>query len=174
MSRTVEREPLKVRVVVDKNPPNKSIFAIRAFDGKREVGVLTGRVRDGDAMVTIFMSTRYAVVSGRREPVLLSDKGETERIPHEDYTGRGVGRALLDALAKEACKRGLMVASGTDRSAMMERFWAKQEATGRAVREAAEPGYPGDQNYEYVVRLPCKHPGFLGLHERARRARTRR
>lgn len=170
----MRREPLKVRVVVDKNAPSRNVFAIRAFDGNREVGVITGKVRDGDAMVTLFMSTRYAMISGRREPVLLSDVGEAERVPHEDYTGRGVGKALLDGLAKEACRRGLMLASGTDRSAMMERFWAKQAAAGRATREPAEPLYKGDQDYEYVVSLPCKHPGFLGLRERARRARTRR
>lgn len=158
----MRQEPLKVRVAFDKNVP-RGVFALRAFDGKREVGIITGRVRDDDAMVTGFMSTRYAVVSGRREPVLLSDKGERERVAHEDYTGRGVGRALLDALAKEACKRGLMLASGTDRSAMMERFWEKQEAAGRATREPIEPLYKGDQDYEFVVRLPCKHPGFLGL-----------
>lgn len=169
----MRREPLKVRVVADKTTPRGG-FALRAFDGKREVGLLTGRVVDDDVMVTLFMSTRYAVVNGRRESVLLSDRGETERVPHEDYTGRGVGRALLDALAKEACKRGLMIASGTDRSAMMERFWVKQEAAGRATREPTAPAYKGDQDYQFVVRVPCKHPGFLGLHERARRARKRR
>lgn len=101
----MRREPLKVRLVLDKSaPPGR--FALRAFEGKREVGVITGKVRDGDSLVTGFMSTRYAIVGGRRQPVLLSDHGERERVPHEDYTGRGVGKAMLDALAKEACRRG--------------------------------------------------------------------
>ena len=155
------------RVAFDKAAP-PGAFAARAFDAeKREIGIVSGVIQH-NAMVTTFMSTRYTKDAARR-PVLLLDPAEREAVPHEDFTGQGVGRALLNALVKEACKRGLVVASGTDRSAMMERFWAKQMTSGRAMTRPAKPAFVGDQDYEYIVTNTCKHPGFQGL--RARKLR---
>jgi GNAT superfamily N-acetyltransferase len=166
LAATATRAPLKVTTKFDSGPdvPDDE-FALRAFHRGREVGQIVGVVQRG-AMLTLFMTTRYVKEGRKRVGVLLTDKGETETIKHEDYSGRGVGKAMLNALVKEACSRGLIVSSHTDRSDMMEAFWRKQQREGRAEVRPAVPAFKGDQDYEYVVKAPCSHRGFAGLARR--------
>jgi hypothetical protein len=80
-----------------------------------------------------------AVTSGSRDQYL---DVYSARVPDP---GCGVGTRLYEALAREACDRGVRLRSDSSRSTYSEGFWKKQEGKGRAEQV----------NYRFVLK-PCE------------------
>lgn len=64
----------------------------------------------------------------------------------------GIGRALYTALAKAACKRGLVLRSDVERTDAAEGFWKKQLAAGHA--RLVDDDFSSRKRYEVGCPAP--------------------
>lgn len=130
---------------------------------------------------------RMDVYEGERRGELTVGIIDVERA----HRKQRVGTQLYEGAVREACRRGLALASDSMRSPFAEAFWRKQQAKGRAFcdgtrgdafsgdPDAPRAGLPrpeldadGDEHWpcrRFVVKAPCAVASLEGVKRRRRK-----